>query len=90
MTTDTPRTDAFMASMFEKTEPFTLTLTLDGFARQLERELAEARKDSERYRKAISLNAIDTDMVPSIPHDGLNYADWCDCMLDAAIAKEKP
>lgn len=63
MTTDTPRTDAFMASMFEKTDPFTLTLTLDGFARQLERELAEARKDADANAPWLSAaHALCTDM----------------------------
>jgi hypothetical protein len=57
---DTPRTDAVFAALFGPIEDFTPNQrkALD-FARTLERELAEAAKEMERYRHAYDIACDD-------------------------------
>jgi hypothetical protein len=68
---DTPRTDA-QADRYGPQVPMSNIVTAD-FARQLERELAEARKDAERYRAGyeaaiafVDSNVADPDITPEM------------------------
>ena len=90
----TPLTDALLPKMLSQTSNLdgpsstaTYIAMLVEHARDLERQLAEALVDAERYRWLRTANWIDWDAPPLIIHDGLDLPELLDAAIDAARRK---
>jgi len=76
---DTPRTDEINGRIQYNTHCY---VEMANFARQLERELQEARKDAERYRW---LRDVGNDTwIPLGKRPGVSFTHETDAAIDAA------